>query len=332
MTTDDSAGLRRVVKDAVVEHTHFTRVMGRLERLLRDAAAGIPHVQTFTGETGTGKTTAIRLFEQRHPRSRRDDGLCTPVVALDTPAKPTPRAIGERLLQKLGDPTPSAGSAAAKMDRSIKMIGEEQALAILFDNAHRFVDKRQNIAIFEVSDYLSELVSSVDVALCFLGLPEVRILIHSNEQLKTRNKDFFEIARFDWRNKESQDQFVGVLGDLQKVMQGFDVPDLTSPELSLRMYLATGGLIRYVSNILTTAIGNALDRNTTTITIKDLESAWEEELVGAHEQFPDPFERDYIFSGLADKVARAKTIGQRVMRPKPSRDRKPSAVLSEIGL
>jgi len=323
---------RRLVNDIVIQHDSFHQMLARMEALWRDALARIPVVAVFTGETGTGKTTAIKEFARQHPARRSPDGLVIPVLVIDTPSKPNPRNLGERILRALGDPRPTAGSAANKLDRIVTNLERSGVKIIILDDMQHFVDKRQQIALFEASDYLKELLVSYDVVLLCFGLPECELVIQSNEQLVTRSKAVFELRRFDWTNQASQDQFVAVLKEFQSSIRGFDLPDMKSPELSIRMYLATGGLIRCVAAILSKAIRNAIDRGVTKIRMQDLASSWSEEVVGANTKYPNPFERSFALQDLPNKIALAKTIGQRAVRPQPAGKRKPKAVLAEIGM
>ena len=330
--TDSARDVRRIVDDIVVQHDSFYQMQMQMDSLWRDAEARIPIVAPFFGETGTGKTTAIRTFAKRHPPHRTPDGRVTPILLVNTPSKPTPKSLAEQILWLLGDPRPTAGSAASKLYRIVTLLAACQVRMLALDDVQHFVDKRQQILLFEASDYLKELLLSYDLVLLCLGLPESELLIQSNEQLKTRSKAIFELRRFDWEDEASQDQFVAVLAEFRRKLEGFDLPDLTSPELSLRMYLATGGLIRYVSAIMSKALRNAIDRGTKKIRLQDLASAWSEEIVGAKTEYPDPFARSFALNDLANKLALARTIGQRAARPSPKRARKPSAVLAEVGL
>lgn len=332
MKTDKAVFDRRMVNDIVIKHDLFNRMLDRMEDLWRDAQARIPIVAPFIGETGTGKTTAIRSFVMQHPPRRTPDGLIIPVLAVNTPSKPTPRGLAERILRALGDPRPTSGSATAKLDRIIKNLEDSQVRIITLDDMQHFVDKRQQIAIFEVSDYLKELLISYDVALLCFGLPECELVIQSNEQLKTRSRAVFELQRFDWVDKASQDQFVAVLAAFQRGIEKFEFPNLASRDLSIRMYLATGGLIRYMSAILSKAIRNAIDAGVRKIRVEDLAAAWSEEVFGARTEYADPFARSFRLNDLPTKIAKAKALGYRATRPVRARDRKPGRALAEIGL
>lgn len=329
---DNEPTPRRVVNDIVIQHDAFRRMLQRMEGLWLDAQAHIPVVAPFIGETGTGKSTAIRTFVAKHPPHRTPDGLVIPVLAINTPSKPTPRTLAERILRALGDPRPTAGSASAKMDRIVLNMAAAQVRVMALDDMQHFVDKRQHVALFDASDYLKELLVSYDhVLLCF-GLPECELVIDSNEQLKTRSKAAFELARFDWMDPPSQDQFVAVLAAFQSRITRFDFPDLASPDVSIRMYLATGGLIRYVSAILSKAVRTAIDHRKAEIRLEDLGAAWSEEVVGANRDYPNPFRREFALNDLEAKINLAKTIGHRVARPTAARTRKPRTVLAEVGL
>jgi len=329
---DQLANSRRIVNDIVIQHHSFHQMLECMEALWRDAEARIPIIAPFIGETGTGKTTAIRAFAMKHPPRRTPDGLVIPVLVIEIPAKPTPRSLGERILRALGDPRPTAGSAANKLDRIVTNMAGSQVRVGILDDGHHFVDKRQRIALFEASDYLKEILVSIDIVLFLFGLPECQILIESNEQLLTRSKAVCELPRFDWMDGASQDQFVAVLWQFQQSIDGFELPDLRSRELSIRMYLATGGIIRYVAAVLSKAVRNAIDPGTTKIRMQDLSSAWSEEIVGANTKYPNPFERSFALKDLPSKIALAKTIGQRAVRPQPAARRKPKAVLAEMGM
>jgi len=332
MLSSNRYDARSVINDIIITHDVFQRALDRMESLWRDAESQIPFVSLFVGETGTGKSTIIRTFAMRHPQKRTPEGLIVPVLCINTPSKPTPRGLAERILHSLGDPRPTAGSASSKLDRIVKNLVAAQVRAMVLDDLQHFVDKRQQIAIFDASDYLKELIISSGIGLFCFGLPESELVIESNEQLMTRSKAPFKLQRFDWTNKLSQNQFVAVLKGFQEEIKGFEFPDLTSPEMALRMYLATGGLIRYVAKVLSKALGNAIDTGTHTIRSEDLSNAWSEEVVGSNTEYEDPFSANFSLTDLPNKVAHAKKIGQRALRPTLKRQRKPGSVLVDVGL
>jgi len=330
--TSSTEVARRIIEDIVIQHDSFHQVMGRMDMLWRDAQARIPIVAPFIGESGTGKSTAIKTFLAKHPPSREPDGLVVPVLSVQVPSKPSPRALAERILWALGDPRPTAGSAAAKLDRIVVNFDRAHVLVLLLDDVQGFVDKRQQIALYDSSDYLKELLVSYELALFCFGLPECELLIMSNEQLQTRCCAVVELKRFDWMAKVSQNQFVGVLAAFQRGIVAFEFPELASPELSLRMYLASGGLMRNISTILSTAIRNAIDNDTNKIRLHDLAVAWSQGVYRANKEYPNPFGNGFKLNDLPTKIALAKTIGQRVDRPQPVHSRKPGSVLADLAL
>lgn len=329
---DNNAKARRSVTDLVVAHDGFREMLEHMECLWRDAQAGIPAIAPFVGETGTGKTTAIRVFRARHAPGRSPDGLTMPVLCVNTPAKPTPNGLAERILHALGDPRPTAGSAAAKMDRIIKNLKAACVRVITLDDLQHFVDKRQQVAIYDAADYLKELLASHDVVILAFGLPECELVIQSNEQLKTRSKSVFKLKRFDWSDPPSQAQFVAVLEAFAGGVDDVELPTLASPEMSMRMYLATGGLIRYVSAVIGKAVRNAADQRSHSIRLEDLARAWAEEVIPPGPQYGNPLSRQYVLTDLATKISEAKLIGARVVRPKPARKRDAHRELAAIGL
>lgn len=323
---------RRIVDDTIIHHTAFKSAMDHLDGLWRDAQARIPTVVPLIGETGTGKSTVVKAFLNAHPIVRAPDGLQIPVLYIEVPPNPTPRALGEAFLAALGDPRPTAGSAANKLDRiGVNMERSGSVMAFL-DDLHHFIDKRQRIALFAATDYLKAFVSMHNIVLVCIGLPETRLVIRSNEQLRTRSQTPLELQRFDWMNAESQDAFVSVLNSFQDVLAGYELPELASADVSIRIFLATGGLIRYVSRILSRAVRTAIDKGTVLITLGDIETAWAREVDGANEEFPNPFDRSFKLNDLPNKIAAARKIGQRVERPRPASGRKPGELLNAVGL
>jgi Cdc6-like AAA superfamily ATPase len=323
---------RRIVDDTIIHHTAYRSTMDHLEELWRDAQARIPIVSPLIGETGTGKSTVAKAFVNAHPQVRTADGLQIPVLYIEVAPNPTPRALGEAFLAALGDPRPTAGSAANKLDRIGSNMESSGTVMVFLDDVQHFIDKRQRIALFAATDYLKTLVATQNVVLVCLGLPEARLVIQSNEQLRTRSQAPTELQRFDWMDPRSQDEFVKILSSFQEVLKSYELPALASPDVSIRMFLATGGLIRYVSRILSRAVRTAIDLGTSIIRIEDIGKAWAGEVDGANDEFPDPFKTSFKLNDLPDKIAAAQKIGQRAKRPYAVGCREPNAVLSEISL
>lgn len=328
-----SSSLRNIVARITIGFDGFEAVQSALGQWWRAAKAGAKLCAMVIGETGTGKSTALEAFASEHPRARNTHGVLCPVLSAIVPSKPTRSALVQQLLTDLGDPAPHRGSVNSRTDRLLKLLCKTDVRMVLLDDLHHFVDKRQDIALYEASDYLNELVVRSNIALVGFGLPDAVKVLESNEQLQTRHSDPVVLRRFNWMDECSQDQFVAVLNGFQEHLDAFELPQLGSPEISLRMYLASGGLIRYVARILEQAIWNALDRRLRTISLADLAHARAQAVWTRGKNDFNPLSAEHDIEQLAERVQDAMKLGARVERPRPrDRDRPPQRELADVGL
>jgi hypothetical protein len=120
------------------------------------------------------------------------------------------------------------------------------------------------------------------------------------------------MPRFDWRDDEQREEFIGILGAFQdSIGSAFDMPRLDSQEMAFRCYCGTGGLIGYLTKFLRQAVWNALDAESKTIGLAGLLKA-HDEAVWAKDglvSFQSPFAKGFSTTPTDDLIARIKRIG-----------------------
>ena len=161
---------------------------------------------------------------------------------------------------------------------------------------------------------------------CVAGLPSCRVVINENEQLRLDALWLrSNCCGFPRTDQTQRGEFISILEEYHnQITKDFKVPVLHSDEMAFRFFLATGGLMGYLSKLLRTTLRDAADRKRTSITLEDLNishsrAMWFDPTVV--EQLK-PFERGFRPEATVDALNRASRIGTITDLPEKPRRRK----------
>ena len=273
----DKDQLRLFLECMLVPHTAFITATKCLEQAFRVSSTIRDPIGYFiSGESRTGKTRLIEDFAAQYPKYRLPEGLIVPVLHVEVPSKPTVKGLAAEILAALGDPLADKGTEQEKTRRVVTYLQKCQTKVLVLDEFHNFVDKSSNFAVIHhVSDWLKNLLNKAKIVTVIVGLPYGEAVLSQNEQLRGRFTKSFHLPRFNWQDEALQGEFLGLLdGFTELLREHFTIKDLGGEEMAYRFYLATGGLTGYVFNILRLAAWNVIDEDRTSITINDLDIAY----------------------------------------------------------
>lgn len=310
-------GLYGIVDRVLIPHQNYLYVQQRLEQLFqRSSHLFEPACLAVFGESRTGKSRSIEEFCSQHPPSRNDDGLTVPILSIKIPSKPTVKSLVEILLSALGDPLSDKGTENAKTARLRRLLVACNVRVIVLDEFQHFYDRGSHKVLHHLADWLKVLVDDCRIALVVVGLPTCQAILSQNEQLAGRFLTPITMHRFDWLKPTDRAEFVAILEAFHEALSKyFDIPLLSSPELAFRCYLATGGLMGYLTKLLRQATWNTLDTGQSFISLPDLVRA-EREAIQADDASVSPFSQEFKqHSPPHSLVAQALELGAHVPPP-----------------
>lgn len=236
------------------------------------------------GESRTGKSSVVReVLETYHPRQADERTIRTVVYAV-APAKASVKGLLESLLKGLGDPLWSKGTISSMTMRLHTLLNEVECKLVILDEFQHLCGRGKAALL---ADWLKVLLESSKFGLIAVGLPESASVVAEHKQLKQRCDEPLCMPTFDWADKASAAQFRAVLMQFQKQLHPFELPNLASREMSLRVFLATAGRIGLVAKLLDRAVRMAIRHKRLEIRLEDLASAYKRAIWGAS-SFPIP--------------------------------------------
>lgn len=264
-----------IVKNLCIATPSYSGIQRDLRRTLHETATtSTPACKHFVGHSRTGKSFAFREFEAGFPPERTPEGLRKEVIYAQAPVRGTVKGLMEALLRALGDPLWMAGTYSNMLARLLNLLEEAQTKMIILDEFQHLIDKGQRAELNNTTDWLKALVEPNTFSLICVGLPTSKGLILRNEQLSNRFDPTIEVPVYDWTQSNSQKVFRAILLTIQQKLAPFEMPELSKPDMALRMYLATGGRIGLLSKLLDRAVKNAIWDNRTAIRVEDLHDAF----------------------------------------------------------
>lgn len=331
LAADDA--LRCCVQNIRVVTPWWNSSIERFYQWMSGARVGAFRCALILGESGTGKSKLLEHLASLFPERRSVEGVIRPVVMVEMPHHTTPVSILQSILNALGDPRPAKGNRDEKMRRVGILLKEQGVRLLLLDDFQHLVDKGQDIVLYESAECLKEILITKGVGIVAAGLEDARRVVLSDEQLIRRSPKPILVPRYDWIDDSSQDELVGLLAEMRRRMSAFDLPLLEHPDMALRIYLASGGLLGYVADILAQATWDAIDQKRRKITMNDLARARDLAFFNDPTPNENPFSSKYrLYEDLDHKIEQAKRINRRVDRPNRRQQKRQRGLLARVGL
>ena len=317
----DPEELQLHVEQMLVPHTAFQEASKALNQAFNAAPTIRDPIGYFiAGESRTGKSRLIEEFLDAHPSTRDLEGLQMPVVNVVVPSKPSVKGVAAEILRALEDPLANKGTEQDMTSRLLVLLKKCNVRVLILDEGQHLVDKSSNYAlIHHVSDWLKNLLNKSKVVAVIAGLPYAQTVLSQNEQLRGRFVNKITLPRFDWQDVRLRSEFLGLLAGFNELMkEKYTLPDLSSNEMALRFYLASGGLTGYVFNIIRKTVWDVIDDKRTNINLEDFDIGYRS-MVSDEDQHPvSPFSRGFDLNN-GQAFLKARQVGMRAEDYAPNR-------------
>ena len=243
------------------------------------------------GNTGTGKSTIIKLYVETYPRSYTDEGTIVPVLWGTVPVPATCKSLVTALLTAIGDPAAERGTQISQTLR-LKRYMEACKVELLILNEFQHFQDRDSLKILKtISDWLKVLMEQTNVPIILVGLPYSNSILDEkgNEQLQRRFASRIELKAFAYGTSQEREDFRRFLKIVDDNLPLAEESDLADPDTALCVYAATNGVVAHVMKLLRRATVIALESNRERLTLDILSLAYEQRLAANNPSKANPF-------------------------------------------
>lgn len=233
---------------------------------------GIAEHLLITGESGTGKSTLVKLISQKYPPHSTHESDVLPVLAIKIPSEATIGGTAELMLRALGIERPT-GNNTNKTHQIITLIKRCKVLMVMLDEAQHILDKGGERTHYQVADWLKSLMDAVNVPFVLLGLPRSRTLLAINGQLRRRFMRQLNLQITDHGSlplhRVCLELFDGLLRSQQIRLTEQDWDDL-----GMRLVYASNGTIAYLKRLAIDTVTLAYESQSELVTQEMLTMAF----------------------------------------------------------
>lgn len=291
----------RLVEQIYISYPRLEAVIKKIEHCHSHAKhSAEPECLLITGETGAGKTTLYKRYEQRFPRRVTEDGTTVPVLSVSIPVPATNKSLVTTLLVALGDPVAGRGTVinqTLRLKWLVKGCGVE---VIILDEFQHFIDKDSRKILQNVSDWLKDLLNETGIPVVLIGMPNSEQILEANKQLKRRFASRESLVPFGWDTSSGQVEFRKFLKVLDGRLPLLERSHLSDTEMAYRIYCATDGTVAYVMKLVRRATAIALEQGDERLTLEILARSYDERLAA-----DDPERKNPFLNGTVDRKSKA---------------------------
>lgn len=262
------------LRKEIFKHPRFAFAISEIARLhLRGVEANDPQGMLLVAQTGCGKSTVFEYYEQLFPRRANKQSTEIPVLRVNTPESPTVKMLAEAILYAMQDPAASKGTSMFKTNRIIYLFKECHVKLLLIDEFQHFFDGRHVAESKRVSDWLKNLITSVNIPVVLAGLPRAISVVNNNPQLRRRFGAPHYMSPFGFTTEQEKLEFRGVLKGIYSLVPCPCVK-LHDANIARCFYYATHGIFDYIVKILDDAISRGGTGPDQEVTKSDLAEAF----------------------------------------------------------
>lgn len=262
-------------------------------------ASGLARHMLVLGEAGSGKTSLCRWLLGQHPRRRLQEGDKIVILLVSIPPAASVVGIADAFLNALGDPDPSGGTLTLKTARIVTLCRYCGVEMILLDESQHLQDRGGSITHYMVGDWFKHLIDQLAVPTVMLGLPRLRQLLQTNEQLRRRfsRRIWLALGRSETESIETEclQLFLSLASLLEVPVSAYPY---SAQEMGQRLFYACDGRVGYIKKIIFAALRRALELDFESIDAGLLEQAFIEEVWSEAVGKLNPFHEQFEFRRL----------------------------------
>ncbi|GCF88794.1 TniB family NTP-binding protein [Shewanella sp. M-Br] len=252
-----------------VYHFECNAVIAALERSLKTTGLN-PTGLMIVGDSGLGKSTALRLFEQRFSRPATETNSYKTVANVVTPVDASVKSLCSALLKVLGCPTPDRGTANSMFTRITTLIHELDTKIIIFYEIQHLTERNAQKKTRPVINLVKNLMTETNCPVVLVGMPDATELLSMDPQLARRFSKSVTLKPFSMTDEliteeyTAYDLYVSFLHSIASFMP-IKTINLIDPNVARRLLAASRGKISIIIKILEFVIENSLDGKKATL-------------------------------------------------------------------
>ena len=263
----------------VVSHPEYADAVNCITRSVEATMTrGEPASVLLTGEPGTGKSTVCKIAlsqfgERQIVSTEAGTTEIVPAFYCSLQAGATTKSLTTSMLQELGSNNVT-GNSSTLFKRLVTLLQTCQTKLIVLDEFDNLLRKGAEKSREQVCDWVRTLLNETLVPVAIVGIPSCEEIVNAHPQLSRRYPYRHQMNHFTYSTLDPASVFsktLRALGGAINKIGGFDKCISLNTEQPLKaMYLATGGNMNGIRQILNDAFRLALLRNKGSFELIDL--------------------------------------------------------------
>lgn len=271
-----SLELQKRIESCHLQHRAFMTLYEHLHTRIDDACRGTAsRIEWVIGPSRVGKSMLIDKLVRDFPERKVEHGREVPVLSAVLPPSVSPLMLPTSFMTALNVPVPTRGATTGALnDRLYKQLKKAGTRALIVDEASHIVDVGTKVPPRAAGDWFKSIADSLDMTLILFGVPRLRRLFESNEQLQLRASQMHEFRPYDYRIPVERNAFAQCVSGYTRAFetQGWSF-ELTQKQLVPNCYLLSGGLVGVLSRFMQELASQMRHQSPRAITLQDCRSA-----------------------------------------------------------
>jgi hypothetical protein len=244
--------LRRAIEQCKLPHQRFSEHYEWLSDRIADAFDGFtPRVECVLGPSRVGKSILMEALSVDHPEVRVDGVRRVPVLYMPLSGAISPKSFPTLVLEALRVPVRRRAVTADLELHAAEQLQRLGTKVLLLDEASHFVEPAARILPRAAGDMLKVLSDRAQLSIFMTGIPRLRLLIDSNDQLRQRAAAIREFAPYDFSQPNERRAFAQCVKTYSDMFTARGWPiDMEFEALAKNCYLHCGGLVGSLSKFM----------------------------------------------------------------------------------
>lgn len=272
------------LRNFICHHSDFSNALTSIDECMQMSYLNNrPVGSLLLGEGGVGKSTICKLIKSKHKRYKciedNFEKLIVPAFYFPVPSPITIKSLAIRMLEELGC-TDHKGTSEQLNYRLRILLKECKTQLIMLDEFHHIYSSsaQKNKSSENVANWIKTLADETKISICLVGLPNIQHNLFIDSQLARR---FSCVLKLNPLTLNINDQS-GTLTPFLKqaslyISRNFNItfnPEISSSDISKRIFLATSGYQAYVMQLLYQSCLNAMNNKRLVVSMSDFHEAY----------------------------------------------------------